>query len=54
MSEIFHRVEMHNAEQCRQVLTKSALPWVGEQLRQGRALVAEFRLLGWIPNYEVD
>ena len=43
--DILHRVELHNAEQGRQVLTKSALPWVGEQLRQGRALVAEFRLL---------
>lgn len=45
MSDILHRVELHNAEQGREVLTKSALPWVGEQLRQGRALVAEFRLL---------
>lgn len=45
MSDILLRVELHNAEQGRQVLTKNALPWVGEQLRQGRALVAEFRLL---------
>lgn len=45
MSDILLRVELHNAEQGRQVLTKNALPWVGEQLHQGRALVAEFRLL---------
>lgn len=45
MSDILHRVELHNAEQGREVLIKHALPWVGEQLRQGRALVAEFRLL---------
>lgn len=39
------RVELHNPEQGREVLLKRALPWVGEQLHQGRPLVAEFRLL---------
>lgn len=45
MSDILLRVELHNAEQGRQTLTKNALPWVGKQLHQGRALVVEFRLL---------
>lgn len=39
------RVELHEPEQARAILARTALPWVGEQLKQGRELVAEFRLL---------
>lgn len=45
MSDILLRVELRNPEQARAVLTRQALPWVGEQLHAGRELVAEFRLL---------
>ena len=45
MSDILYRAELHNPEQARAVLARQALPWVGEQLKQGRELVAEFRLL---------
>lgn len=45
MSDILFRAELHNPEQARAVLARQALPWVGEQLKQGRELVAEFRLL---------
>jgi hypothetical protein len=43
--DILNRVELHSTEQAREVLVKHTLPWVGEQLKQGRELVAEFRLL---------
>lgn len=45
MTDILLRVELHNVEQGRAALVRQALPWVGEQLHQGRELVAEFRLL---------
>lgn len=45
MSDILNRVELHNPEQARAILARQVLPWVGEQLKQGRELVAEFRLL---------
>lgn len=45
MADILLRVELHTADQARAVLKEHALPWVGEQLKQGRELVAEFRLL---------
>lgn len=45
MTDILNRVELHTPEQARDVLVKHTLPWVGEQLKQGRELVAEFRLL---------
>ena len=40
MSDILFRNELHNPEQARAVLARQALPWVGEQLKQGRGLVA--------------
>lgn len=43
--DILYRVELRNAEQARIALAKGALPWIGEQLAQGRELVGEFRLL---------
>jgi hypothetical protein len=42
---ILYRCELHEPEQAREVLARRALPWVGEQLKAGRELVAEFRLL---------
>lgn len=45
MTDILYRVELREPEQARVALARGALPWVGEQLRQGRELVAEFRLL---------
>lgn len=45
MSEILMRVELHNEDQARDVLTRTAHPWIKDQLRQHRPLVAEFRLL---------
>jgi len=45
MTDILLRVELHDQEQARAILARQALPWVGEQLKQGRQLVAEFRLL---------
>lgn len=45
MSDLLHRVELHTAEQGRAVLTRNLLPWIGEQLAQGRELVLEARLL---------
>ena len=45
MTDILMRVELHNQEQARETLARHALPWVGEQLKAGRELVAEFRLL---------
>lgn len=43
--EILNRVELHTPDQARAVLKSHTLPWVGQQLEQGRQLVAEFRLL---------
>jgi hypothetical protein len=45
MTDILHRVELHTPEQGRAVLTQNMLPWIGEQLKQGRELVLEARLL---------
>lgn len=45
MTDILNRVELHTPEQARAVLTTSTLPWIGEQLKQGRELVLEVRLL---------
>lgn len=45
MSDILLRVELHNEDQARAILTRTAHPWIKDQLRQGRALVGEFRLL---------
>jgi hypothetical protein len=42
---ILHRVELHTPEQARAVLTRNMLPWIGEQMKQGRELVLEARLL---------
>lgn len=45
MTDLLHRVELHDPEQGRAVLARSMLPWIGEQLKQGRELVLEARLL---------
>ena len=45
MADILYRVELREPEQARQALARGALPWIGEQLKAGRELVAEFRLL---------
>jgi hypothetical protein len=45
MNDLLHRVELHSPEQARAVLTRNLLPWIGEQLTQGRELVVEARLL---------
>lgn len=45
MSDILLRAEMRTPEQGHQILAGYAWPWAKEQLRQGRELVAEFRLL---------
>ncbi len=45
MTELLHRVELHTPDQGRTVLTRNMLPWIGEQLAQGRELVLEARLL---------
>lgn len=45
MTDIIFRAELRTPEQARAILARQALPWVGEQLKQGRELVAEFRLL---------
>lgn len=44
MSEILNRIELHNEEQAKAAM-RAAWPWAREQLRQGRPLVAEYRLL---------
>lgn len=44
MSEILHRIELHDEEQGTAAM-RAAWPWAREQLRQGRELVAEYRLL---------
>lgn len=43
--DILLRVELHNEEQARAILTSTAHPWIKDQLRQGRELVLEARLL---------
>jgi hypothetical protein len=45
VTDILHRVELHAPEQARTVLTRNMLPWIGEQMAQGRVLVLEARLL---------
>jgi hypothetical protein len=45
VTEILHRVVLHDTEQGRAVLTGNMLPWIGEQLAQHRELVLEARLL---------
>jgi hypothetical protein len=45
VTDILYRCELHEPEQARTLLRERALPWIGEQLKQGRELVAEFRLL---------
>lgn len=45
VADILLRTELRTPEQARATLKDYALPWVGEQLKQGRELVAEFRLL---------
>lgn len=45
MTDILLRCELRDADQARAILKAHALPWVGEQLKAGRELVAEFRLL---------
>ena len=38
MTDIIFRAELRTPEQARAILARQALPWVGEQLKQGRAL----------------
>ena len=45
MSDILYRTELHTPDQARLALTRGLLPWVGDQLGQGRELVLEARLL---------
>jgi hypothetical protein len=45
VSDILLRAEFHEPEQARAALARVVLPWIGEQLKQGRELVAEFLLL---------
>ncbi len=45
MNDILLRAEFHTPEQGHQTLAGYVWPWAKEQLRQGRELVAEFRLL---------
>jgi hypothetical protein len=45
MNDLLHRVELHSPDQARAILTRNLLPWIGEQLTQGRELVVEARLL---------
>lgn len=44
MSDLAFRAEWHNPDQGRASCKGSFLPWVGEQLAAGRALVVEARL----------
>jgi hypothetical protein len=44
VTDILMRVELHDEEQATTAM-RAGWPWVKEQLRQGRELVAEFRLL---------
>jgi len=45
MNDILLRQELHTLDQGRAALKSRVLPWVGEQLTQGRQLVVEVRLL---------
>jgi hypothetical protein len=45
VTDILHRVELHGTDQGREVMVRNFLPWCGEQLKQGRELVIEARLL---------
>lgn len=45
MSDLLLRIEMRDEDQARDVLTRVAHPWIKDQLRAGRELVGEFRLL---------
>lgn len=44
MTELLRRVELHSEEQGTAAM-REAWPWVREQLRQGRAMVAKYELL---------
>lgn len=44
MNDILLRVELRNEDQARTILASTVHPWIKEQLRQGRELVAEFTL----------
>jgi hypothetical protein len=44
VGDILLHIELREPEQAHQTLARHAWPWVKEQLRQGRALVADFRL----------
>jgi hypothetical protein len=39
------RTELNDPEQARAAMARVVLPWIGEQLKQGRQLVGEFVLL---------
>jgi hypothetical protein len=45
VTDILYRVELHGTDQGREVMVRNFLPWCGEQLKQGRELVVEARLL---------
>ena len=45
MSDILLRAELHEPEQAHKALAGYVWPWAKEQLRQGRELVLEARLL---------
>lgn len=44
MADLLQRIELHNEEQATAAM-RANWPWVKEQLRQGRPLVAKFELL---------
>ena len=44
MTDILARFNLETQEQARAILTTSALPWIGEQLKAGRHLVMELKL----------
>lgn len=44
MTEILNRIELYTEEQGTAAM-RAAWPWAREQLRQGRELIAEYRLL---------
>lgn len=45
MSDLLYRAELRSPNQAREVLRTRTLPWIGEQLGQGRELVLEVKLL---------
>lgn len=45
MSDILYRAELRTQDQARELLKRESLPWIGEQLKQGRELAMEIRLL---------